>query len=195
MGRRRIQIKPIAKERARSSTFSQRKGGLFKKAYELGVLCSVDIAVIVIDQREGRSAKLYEYSSTSVGDVIRRRIEFEGYKESQSSADFTNEAKRELEEHTLVQTLEAIDMTPMGYNSNYASANAVVHPVLQTSIVQGSQSYDQSLDPKQIPLTLGSSGEGPYGDLAQAHSFHGVNGHQAVLGGNYGHGQYIWPIQ
>lgn len=29
------------------STFFQRKNGLFKKAYELGVLCSVDVAVII----------------------------------------------------------------------------------------------------------------------------------------------------
>ncbi|KAF7975371.1 hypothetical protein HWV62_9701 [Athelia sp. TMB] len=36
MGRRKIEIRPIT-----------RKEGLFKKAYELGVLCSVDIAVIV----------------------------------------------------------------------------------------------------------------------------------------------------
>lgn len=27
--------------------FKQRKNGLFKKAYELGVLCSVDVAVII----------------------------------------------------------------------------------------------------------------------------------------------------
>ena len=29
----------------------QRKNGLFKKAYELGVLCSVDVAVIIFGER------------------------------------------------------------------------------------------------------------------------------------------------
>ena len=29
---------------------AQRKNGLFKKAYELGVLCSIDVAVIIFGQ-------------------------------------------------------------------------------------------------------------------------------------------------
>ncbi|KDR78030.1 hypothetical protein GALMADRAFT_1298303 [Galerina marginata CBS 339.88] len=47
MGRRKIEIQPITHERNRSVTFLKRKNGLFKKAYELGVLCSVDVAVII----------------------------------------------------------------------------------------------------------------------------------------------------
>ncbi|KZW01281.1 SRF-like protein [Exidia glandulosa HHB12029] len=47
MGRRKIEIKSITNERNRSVTFLKRKNGLFKKAYELGVLCSVDVAVII----------------------------------------------------------------------------------------------------------------------------------------------------
>ena len=46
----------------------QRKNGLFKKAYELGVLCSVDVAVFVF----GNNKKLYEYSSTDMRDLITR---------------------------------------------------------------------------------------------------------------------------
>ena len=46
----------------------QRKNGLFKKAYELGVLCSVDVAVIIF----GHNKKLYEYSSGDINETIAR---------------------------------------------------------------------------------------------------------------------------
>lgn len=49
-------------------TFLKRKGGLFKKAHELSVLCSVDVAVFIF----GNNKKLYEYSSTDMGDLITR---------------------------------------------------------------------------------------------------------------------------
>ena len=49
-------------------TFLKRKGGLFKKAHELSVLCSVDVAVIIF----GHNKKLYEYSSGDINDTIQR---------------------------------------------------------------------------------------------------------------------------
>ncbi len=49
-------------------TFLKRKGGLFKKAHELSVLCSVDVAVIIF----GHNKKLYEYSSGDINDTIGR---------------------------------------------------------------------------------------------------------------------------
>jgi MADS-box transcription factor len=49
-------------------TFLKRKGGLFKKAHELSVLCSVDVAVIVF----GNNKKLYEYSSSDIGEILQR---------------------------------------------------------------------------------------------------------------------------
>ena len=51
-----------------SSTFLKRKGGLFKKAHELSVLCSVDVAVFVF----GNNKKLYEYSSADMRELIGR---------------------------------------------------------------------------------------------------------------------------
>jgi hypothetical protein len=63
MGRRKISIAPIADDRNRSVTFLKRKNGLFKKAYELGVLCSADVAVIVFNN----AGKLFEYVKTSSG--------------------------------------------------------------------------------------------------------------------------------
>jgi MADS-box transcription factor len=49
-------------------TFLKRKGGLFKKAHELSVLCSVDVAVIIF----GHNKKLYEFSSGDINEIIGR---------------------------------------------------------------------------------------------------------------------------
>ncbi|KAI1323525.1 hypothetical protein F5Y16DRAFT_383431 [Xylariaceae sp. FL0255] len=68
MGRRKIEIKAIKDDRNRSVTFLKRKGGLFKKAHELSVLCSVDVAVFIF----GNNKKLYEYSSSDMRDLIGR---------------------------------------------------------------------------------------------------------------------------
>ena len=82
--------------------FYQRKNGLFKKAYELGVLCSVDVAVIIFgecgpssclcdlvharfrftylfsEERPGHHVKLYQYCSGNIDDVVQRhsRVNF-----------------------------------------------------------------------------------------------------------------------
>ncbi|KAH9823583.1 hypothetical protein DFH28DRAFT_880118 [Melampsora americana] len=58
MGRRKIEIAPILDDRNRSVTFLKRKNGLMKKAYELGVLCGAEVAVIVF----AGNGRLYELS-------------------------------------------------------------------------------------------------------------------------------------
>ncbi|KAB1220281.1 Agamous-like MADS-box protein AGL11 [Morella rubra] len=47
MGRVKLQIKRIENTTNRQVTFSKRRNGLIKKAYELSVLCDVDIALIM----------------------------------------------------------------------------------------------------------------------------------------------------
>ncbi len=66
MGRRKIEIKPIKDERNRSVTLHKRKAGLFKKAHELSVLCSVDIGIVIC----GHQNKVFEYSSTNMSDIL-----------------------------------------------------------------------------------------------------------------------------
>ena len=56
-----------------SLTRFQRKNGLFKKAYELGVLCSVDVAVIVFDNKQG-GPRLYQYGSDDVVTIVERAM-------------------------------------------------------------------------------------------------------------------------
>ncbi|KZT39009.1 SRF-like protein [Sistotremastrum suecicum HHB10207 ss-3] len=69
MGRRKIAIAKITHERNRSVTFLKRKNGLFKKAYELGVLCSVDVCVVIF----GHPIKLFEYCSGDSTSILDRR--------------------------------------------------------------------------------------------------------------------------
>ena len=57
------ELTPVA-----NRTFLKRKGGLFKKAHELSVLCSVDVAVIIF----GHNKKLYEFSSGNINETIQR---------------------------------------------------------------------------------------------------------------------------
>eukprot|EP00045_Choanoeca_perplexa_P005075 m.43281 g.43281 ORF g.43281 m.43281 type:complete len:403 (+) comp12914_c0_seq1:164-1372(+) len=67
MGRRRIDIKPITDERARQVTLNKRKYGLFKKAYELGILCECEVALVIYDWK-GRH---YMFGD-KIGDTLTR---------------------------------------------------------------------------------------------------------------------------
>ncbi|KAI1433833.1 hypothetical protein GGR50DRAFT_458906 [Xylaria sp. CBS 124048] len=84
MGRRKIEIKAIKDDRNRSVTFLKRKGGLFKKAHELSVLCSVDVAVLIF----GSNKKLYTFSSSDMRDVVGRYTYHGGPSEHKGPGDF-----------------------------------------------------------------------------------------------------------
>ncbi|KAM3682380.1 hypothetical protein ACB098_12G069500 [Castanea mollissima] len=60
MVRGKIQMKRIENATSRQVTFSKRRNGLLKKAYELSVLCDAEVAVIIFSQK----GRLYEFSST-----------------------------------------------------------------------------------------------------------------------------------
>ncbi|KAJ6917292.1 hypothetical protein NC652_019608 [Populus alba x Populus x berolinensis] len=60
MTRKKIQIKKIDNTAARQVTFSKRRRGLFKKAYELSTLCDAEIALKVFSA----TGKLFEYSNS-----------------------------------------------------------------------------------------------------------------------------------
>ncbi|KAI9727975.1 MAG: hypothetical protein M1828_005380 [Chrysothrix sp. TS-e1954] len=86
MGRRKIEIKGIKDDRNRSVTFLKRKGGLFKKAHELSVLCSVDVAVVIF----GQNRKLYEFSSGDINHTLARYQHYGMPHEHKGPADFAD---------------------------------------------------------------------------------------------------------
>ncbi|CAI8599301.1 unnamed protein product [Vicia faba] len=71
MGRVKLQIKKIENTTNRQVTFSKRRNGLMKKAYELSVLCDVDVALIMFSP-SGR-ATLFS-GNRSVEEILDRYI-------------------------------------------------------------------------------------------------------------------------
>jgi hypothetical protein len=60
MVRGKIQMKKIENATSRQVTFSKRRNGLLKKAFELSVLCEAEVAVIIFSQK----GRLHEFSSS-----------------------------------------------------------------------------------------------------------------------------------
>lgn len=60
MVRGKTQMKRIENASSRQVTFSKRRSGLLKKAFELSVLCDAEVALIIFSP----SGRLYEFSSS-----------------------------------------------------------------------------------------------------------------------------------
>ncbi|KAL8610787.1 hypothetical protein ACOMHN_016770 [Nucella lapillus] len=83
MGRKKIQIVRINDERNRQVTFTKRKFGLMKKAYELSVLCDCEIALIIFTSNN----KLYQYASSDMDKVLLKYTEYNDTVVSQTNKD------------------------------------------------------------------------------------------------------------
>ncbi|KAJ0086347.1 hypothetical protein Patl1_08474 [Pistacia atlantica] len=71
MGRVKLEIKRIENNTNRQVTFSKRRNGLIKKAYELSILCDIDIALIMFSP----SGRLSHFSGKKrIEDVFSRYI-------------------------------------------------------------------------------------------------------------------------
>ncbi|XP_073043870.1 MADS-box protein SOC1-like [Primulina eburnea] len=71
MVRGKVQMKRIENATSRQVTFSKRRNGILKKAYELSVLCDAEVALIIFSQK----GRLYEFSSSSMHNIIERYLE------------------------------------------------------------------------------------------------------------------------
>lgn len=84
MGRKKIKIERIQDDRNRQVTFVKRKNGIFKKAMELSKLCDCEIALIIFDGND----KLYQYSSTSVDQILLKYTEYGEPYEQKDNTDY-----------------------------------------------------------------------------------------------------------
>ncbi|KAJ1704062.1 hypothetical protein LUZ63_003841 [Rhynchospora breviuscula] len=71
--RGRVKLARIEDKTSRQVRFSKRKSGLFKKAFELAVLCDAEVALVVFSS----AGRLFQFSSSSrVEKTIRRYQQF-----------------------------------------------------------------------------------------------------------------------
>nr|ACU23947.1 unknown [Glycine max] len=68
MGRGKVVLERIQNKINRQVTFSKRRNGLLKKAFELSVLCDAEIALVIFSSR----GKLFQYSSTDINRIIEK---------------------------------------------------------------------------------------------------------------------------
>ncbi|XP_017537513.1 myocyte-specific enhancer factor 2D isoform X5 [Pygocentrus nattereri] len=109
MGRKKIQIQRITDERNRQVTFTKRKFGLMKKAYELSVLCDCEIALIIFNH----SNKLFQYASTDMDKVLLKYTEYNEPHESRTNADIIEALnKKEHRDSESPDPEEPFSLTP-----------------------------------------------------------------------------------
>jgi len=72
-------------------TFTKRKFGLMKKAYELSVLCDCEIALIIFNHAD----KLFQYASSDMGRILLKYTEHCEPHENRNNSDIVEVRPRD----------------------------------------------------------------------------------------------------
>ncbi|XP_077373212.1 myocyte enhancer factor 2aa isoform X6 [Festucalex cinctus] len=135
MGRKKIQITRIMDERNRQVTFTKRKFGLMKKAYELSVLCDCEIALIIFNS----SNKLFQYASTDMDKVLLKYTEYNEPHESRTNSDIVEALNKK--EHR-------------GCDSPDPDASYVLTPHTEEKYKKINEEFDNMMRNHKIPIAL-----------------------------------------
>ncbi|CAH8304489.1 unnamed protein product [Eruca vesicaria subsp. sativa] len=107
MVRGKTEMKRIENATSRQVTFSKRRNGLLKKAFELSVLCDAEVALIIFSP----TSKLYEFSSSSITKTIeryQRRVKEIGINHKRDDAD-SQQARGET--YSLTKKIEQLEIS------------------------------------------------------------------------------------
>ncbi|XP_052608633.1 myocyte-specific enhancer factor 2B isoform X1 [Peromyscus californicus insignis] len=166
MGRKKIQISRILDQRNRQVTFTKRKFGLMKKAYELSVLCDCDIALIIFNSAQ----RLFQYASSDMDRVLLKYTEYSEPHESRTNADILQTLKRrgvgldgpELEVEEGPEGPEEKLLRTLGGDRGSASPLPRIYPVTPAMSVS-ELSY-------RVPLAPPGCDPGGLGEAPSVHS-------------------------
>ncbi|XP_011627580.1 truncated transcription factor CAULIFLOWER D-like [Amborella trichopoda] len=110
MGRAKLEIKKLEEKTRRQVTYSKRSNGLLKKAYELSVLCDIDIALIMFSQ----NGKLSLFSGEKrIEEVLARYMNLPLHERESifqgEPINITSQAEAEYHEHMLLEALGRVN--------------------------------------------------------------------------------------
>ncbi|XP_029365878.1 myocyte enhancer factor 2cb isoform X5 [Echeneis naucrates] len=148
MGRKKIQITRIMDERNRQVTFTKRKFGLMKKAYELSVLCDCEIALIIFNSTN----KLFQYASTDMDKVLLKYTEYNEPHESRTNSDIVEALSKKENKGSESPELEpALILTPRT-EEKYKQINEEFDHMIKTHKISAvpPSNYDM---PVSIPVS------------------------------------------
>ncbi|KAI5647320.1 hypothetical protein M9H77_33325 [Catharanthus roseus] len=103
MVRGKTQMRRIENATSRQVTFSKRRNGLLKKAFELSVLCDAEVALIIFSPR----GKLYEFSSSSMQEIIER---YQRHTKDVQTENPIEEQNMQHLKHESTQMMKKIDL-------------------------------------------------------------------------------------
>ncbi|XP_059644586.1 MADS-box transcription factor 6-like isoform X7 [Cornus florida] len=90
MGRGKVELKRIENPTNRQVTFSKRRNGLLKKAFELSILCDAEVALLIFSP----SGKAYQFASHDMTRTIARYRNEVGLFEANNQGFRTSEILR-----------------------------------------------------------------------------------------------------
>ncbi|GMH18411.1 hypothetical protein Nepgr_020252 [Nepenthes gracilis] len=107
MVRGKIQMRRVENATSRQVTFTKRRNGLLKKAFELSVLCDAEVALIIFSEK----GKLYEFASSDMQKILERHYKTANHAQNnsinvQQKHQHTERMKQEIAE--LVQKMEML---------------------------------------------------------------------------------------
>lgn len=118
MARRgRVELRRIEDRTSRQVRFSKRRSGLFKKAFELALLCDAEVALLVFSP----AGKLYEYSSSSIEGTYDRYQTFAGAGRNVNGGDASS--NNDGDPSNIQSRLEEIASWSLQNNADDSDAN------------------------------------------------------------------------
>ncbi|XP_022859583.1 MADS-box protein SOC1-like [Olea europaea var. sylvestris] len=107
MVRGKTQMRRIENATSRQVTFSKRRNGLLKKAFELSVLCDAEVALIIFSPR----GKLYEFSSSSTRETIERYQRNTKDNHTENPSDEQNMQQLKQETASMKKKIELLEIS------------------------------------------------------------------------------------